>query len=170
MFCPGVPLEPLCYHHWPKFRGKRVSRAGREKGLNFTVFWKKEYLFIMAMSVFWVRFWKIASEVQHDWFWSACVYNPSDIHNTSVCTGKVIVVHMCVKGPEGYSNYFSTECAVRGPKPLPMSKDFSHSKNGWLDSFSIFFCKLRPISKGFSASKTNDFTFFSQFSWNGTFL
>ena len=29
-----------------------------------------------------------------------------------------------------YSNHFLTECAAQGPKPLPISKDFSHSKNG----------------------------------------
>ena len=28
----------------------------------------------------------------------------------------------------GYSNYFLKECVGRAPKPLPMSKDFSHSK------------------------------------------
>ena len=30
----------------------------------------------------------------------------------------------------GYSNYFLTECATRDLKLLPISKDFSHSKNG----------------------------------------
>ena len=32
--------------------------------------------------------------------------------------------------PGGYSHYFLTECAARGLKPLPISKDFSPSKNG----------------------------------------
>ena len=57
---------------------------------------------------------------------------------------------ICTGG--GYSYYFLTECAARGSKPLPIFKDFSHSKNGWLDSFRNF-CKLRPISKGFLSQK-----------------
>ena len=66
-------------------------------------------------------------------------------------------------GGEGTRIIFLTECVARGPKPLPISKDFSYSKNGWLDSFFFSFrnfCKLRPIYKGFSASKTADFTIF----------
>ena len=30
-----------------------------------------------------------------------------------------------------------------GPKPLPMSKDFSHSKNGWLDSIFLKFSQIK---------------------------
>ena len=73
------------------------------------------------------------------------------------------------KTPGGYSNYFLTECAARGPKPLPMSKDFSHSTR-LIRQFFRYFFKSRPISKGFSTSKTADFTIFSQFLWNGTLL
>ena len=52
------------------------------------------------------------------------------------------------------TNYFLTECAARGPKPLPMSKDFSHSKNDWLDIFFLLnFRKSRPVSKGFLPQK-----------------
>ena len=49
----------------------------------------------------------------------------------------------CVAIPGGgvaYSNYFLTGCAARGLKPLPISKDFSPSKNGWFKAvfFEIF--------------------------------
>ena len=64
-----------------------------------------------------------------------------------------------------YSNYFLTGCEARGLKPLPISKDFSHSKNDWIDSF--FFRnsrKSRPISKGLFRLKTGWFyTFFANF-------
>ena len=58
---------------------------------------------------------------------------------------------------EGYSNYFLIGCAARGLKPLPKTKDFSPSKNGWFDCFSEIFHKSGPISKGFSISKPADF-------------
>ena len=45
---------------------------------------------------------------------------------------------MAWKTPGGYSNYFLTGCAARGLKPLPISKDFSPSKNGWFACFSKF--------------------------------
>ena len=74
------------------------------------------------------------------------------------------------KPPGGYLIYFLTGCAARGLKPLPISKDFSCSKNGWIDTvFFRNFRKSRPISKGFSASKpAADFTNFSEILWNGT--
>ena len=62
--------------------------------------------------------------------------------------------------PGGYSNYFLTGYAARGLKPLPISKDFSSSKNGWFNGFFRNFCKSGPISKGFSTSKMADFTIF----------
>ena len=58
----------------------------------------------------------------------------------------------CIR-PGGYSNYFLTECAARGTKPLPMSKDFSHSKNGWLDSFFEIFANRDPFLRGFLPQK-----------------
>ena len=60
----------------------------------------------------------------------------------------------------GYSNYFLTECAARGLKPLSIFKDFSRSKKRLNRHFFRNFRKSRPISKGFSASKTADFRFF----------
>ena len=56
---------------------------------------------------------------------------------------------------------FLTGCAARYLKPLPISKDFSPSKNGWF--YRVFFpnfCKSGPISKGFSTPKMAGFTFF----------
>ena len=50
-------------------------------------------------------------------------------------------------GGGGYSIYFLTGCVVRGLKPLPISMDFSPSKNGWFDAFFQNFRKLGPISK-----------------------
>ena len=43
-----------------------------------------------------------------------------------------------IPGPGGYSNYFSTGCAARGLKPLPISKDFSPSKIADLTVFPKF--------------------------------
>ena len=44
-----------------------------------------------------------------------------------------------VTGAWGYPNYFFDGVSTaQGPKPLHMSKDFSHSKNSWLDSFLKF--------------------------------
>ena len=63
----------------------------------------------------------------------------------------------------GYSNYFLTGCAARGLKPLPISKDFSTSKNGWFKAFFRNFRKSGPISKGFSTSKWLILQFFRDF-------
>ena len=63
----------------------------------------------------------------------------------------------------GYSNYFLTGCAARGLKPLPISKDFSPSKNGWFKAFFRNFRKSGPISKGFSTSKWLILQFFRDF-------
>ena len=52
-------------------------------------------------------------------------------------------------------------CAAQGLKSLPISKDFSPSKNGLFEVFFQNFSKLGPITKGFSASKIIDFTIFS---------
>ena len=70
-----------------------------------------------------------------------------------------------VPGPGGYLNYFLTRCAARGLKPLPISKDFSPSKNSWFNSFffSKNFRKLGAISKGFSTSKMADFSILAIF-------
>ena len=65
--------------------------------------------------------------------------------------------------PGGYSNYFLTGCAARGLKPLPISKDFSPSKNGWFKAFFRNFRKSEPISKGFSTSKWLILPFFCDF-------
>ena len=59
----------------------------------------------------------------------------------------------------GVLKLFLSECVARGLKPLPISKDFSHSNNDWLDNFLQNFHKWWEIFKGFSASKTADFTF-----------
>ena len=72
------------------------------------------------------------------------------------------------RGGGGYSNYFLTGCAARGLKPLPISKDFSPSKNGWFKAFFRNFRKSGPISKGFSTSKWLILRFFSRFLRNGT--
>ena len=53
------------------------------------------------------------------------------------------------ENPGGYSNYFLTECAARGLKRLPISKDFSHSKNGWIDSFFEIFANQDPFLRVF---------------------
>ena len=42
----------------------------------------------------------------------------------------------------GYSNYFLTGRAARGLKPLPISKDFSPSKNGWFKAFLSKFAQI----------------------------
>ena len=65
--------------------------------------------------------------------------------------------------PGGYANYFLMGCVARGLKPLPISKDFSPSKNGWFLGFFQNFRKLGSISKGFSTSKMADFTIFHKF-------
>ena len=46
------------------------------------------------------------------------------------CVGKREFCPSFFAGGGGYSNYFLTECTAGDPKPLPMSKDFSYSKNG----------------------------------------
>ena len=72
--------------------------------------------------------------------------------------------------PGGYSNYFLTECVAWGLKPLPISKDFSHSKK-WLNiQFFRNFHKSRPISKAFLLQKWLILPFFLQILWNGTLL
>ena len=66
-----------------------------------------------------------------------------------------------LKWPPGVLElFFDGVCSPRSENPTYISKDFSHSKNGWLDSFCWNFRKSRPISKGFSASKTASFTIF----------
>ena len=44
--------------------------------------------------------------------------------------------------------------------PYPYLRIFLAQKTGWIDRFFRNFCKLRPISKGFSTSKMVNFTFF----------
>ena len=52
----------------------------------------------------------------------------------------------------GVLNYFLTRLWGRAEvwKPLPTSKDFSHSKKGWLDSFFKIFSNQDTISNGVS--------------------
>ena len=56
----------------------------------------------------------------------------------------------------GCSNHFLMGCAVRGLKPLPISKDFSPSKTADLTVFP----RAVHISEGFSTSKMADFSIF----------
>ena len=70
----------------------------------------------------------------------------------------------------GYSNYFLTKCEARGLKPLPISKDFSHSKTGWIDGFLEFFANWDPFVRVFLSQKRPILPFFSQILWNGTLL
>ena len=65
--------------------------------------------------------------------------------------------------PGGYSNYFLTECAARGLKPLPISKDFFHSKNGWIDSFFEIFANGDPFLRVFLPQKRQILQFFRKF-------
>ena len=51
--------------------------------------------------------------------------------------------------PGGYSNYFLTGCAAQGLKPLPISKDFSPSKNGWFKAFFRNFRNWDPFLRVF---------------------
>ena len=65
-------------------------------------------------------------------------------------------------GGGGELELFLDGVAARGLEPLPISKDFSPSKNGWFYGFQNF-RKSGPISKGFSTSKMADFTIFCNF-------
>ena len=65
-----------------------------------------------------------------------------------------------VLGPRGYSNYFLTGCAVRGLKPLPKSKDFSPSKNGWFYNFFEIFANQDSFLRVFLPQKWLVFTIF----------
>ena len=58
-------------------------------------------------------------------------------------------------GGGGYSNYFSTGCAAQGLEPLPISKDFPPSKNGWFDVFFFFeiFANPDPFLRVFLPQK-----------------
>ena len=58
--------------------------------------------------------------------------------------------------------FFDGVCGPRS-EPLPISKDFSPSKNGWFKAFFRNFRKSGPISKGFSTSKWLILQFFRDF-------
>ena len=49
------------------------------------------------------------------------------------------------RGGGGCSNHFLTGCVARGLKFLPISKDFSPSKNDWFDDFFRNFRNSGPI-------------------------
>ena len=68
-----------------------------------------------------------------------------------------------VQSPGGYSNYFLMKCAAQGLKPLPLSKDFSHSKNGWIDSFLKFSQNRDPFLRVFLPQKWLILQFFRKF-------
>ena len=63
----------------------------------------------------------------------------------------------------GFSNYFLKECAARGLKPLLISKDFSHSKNGWIDSFLKIFTNWESFLRVFLPQKWLILPFFCKF-------
>ena len=56
-------------------------------------------------------------------------------------------------GGEEYSNYFWTDCAAQGLKPLPISYDFSQSKSGWIDTFFEIFANRYPFLRVFLPQK-----------------
>ena len=70
--------------------------------------------------------------------------------------GKRIYMSALRYGQAWGGTYFLMACAPQNA--LLTSKDFSHSKNGWFNSFFQNFHKLGPIFKGFSTSKLADFT------------
>ena len=63
----------------------------------------------------------------------------------------------------GYSNYFLTGWAARGLEPLPISKDFSPSKNGWFYSFFKIFANRDPFLRVFLPTKWLILPFFCNF-------
>ena len=63
----------------------------------------------------------------------------------------------------GYSNYFLTGCAARGLKPLPISKDFSPSKNGWFKAFFEIFANRDPFLRIFLPQNGWFYNFFAIF-------
>ena len=68
----------------------------------------------------------------------------------------------------GYSNSFLTGCAARSLKPLPKSKDFSPSKNGWFNGFFEIFANRDPFLRVFLPHWRADFTIFLWFLWTLT--
>ena len=63
----------------------------------------------------------------------------------------------------GNSNYFLTRCAARGLKPLPISKDFSPSKNGRFDGFFEIFANPDTFLRVFPPQKRLILQFFKNF-------
>ena len=61
----------------------------------------------------------------------------------------VDMINWKTRGGGGYSNYFLMGCAARGLKPLPISKDFSPSKNGWFKAFFRIFANRDPFLRVF---------------------
>ena len=57
----------------------------------------------------------------------------------------------------------------RGPKTLPISKDFSHSKNVWLDSFPEILANRDPFLRGFLPQNWIILQFFCNFYEMGPF-
>ena len=73
----------------------------------------------------------------------------------------------------GYSNYFLTECAAQGLKPIPISTQelFSLKKGVNKQFFFKIFANWNPFLRVIlPESKMVDFTIFSQIMWNGTLL
>ena len=65
--------------------------------------------------------------------------------------------------PGGYSNYFLMGCAARGLQPLPISKDFSPSKNGWFYVFFEIFVNWDPFLRVFLPKNGWFYHFFAIF-------
>ena len=63
----------------------------------------------------------------------------------------------------GYSNYLLTGCAAQGLKPLPISKDFSPSKNSWFNGFFEIFANQDPFLRVFYLKMGWFYNFFAIF-------
>ena len=82
-------------------------------------------------------------------------------------SGLIAVQVMHIHPPGGYSNYFLTGCAAWGLKPLPISKDFSPSKNGWFKAFFEIFANRDPFLRVFLPQNGWFYHFFAIFAkWN----
>ena len=72
-------------------------------------FWKKGTFLWWLCRCFGFWFWKIVSEVQHDWFWSACVYNRSELFpGFTFSLAPRLTVDACAVN--AYWRYWSSNC------------------------------------------------------------
>ena len=72
-------------------------------------------------------------------------------------------VALSCKAGGGYSNYFLMGCAARGLKSLPISKDFSPSKNGWYVGFFEIIANGNAFLRVFLPQKQLILHFFPNF-------